>query len=129
MAARRCAQRSLPQNPGDAMRFQAKKSTRPCAYSVRNCTATIGGSPSTPCGTHLHSWDWSVRLCAPTTIRSPMSLCRSAGSNWSITSRAEPICDVGVRSVSGGTQERANQLPPGAILAHRHQGADEAYLC
>src|SRR5262245_40562765 len=25
MAARRCAQRSLPQNPGDAMRFQAKK--------------------------------------------------------------------------------------------------------
>ena len=25
MAARRCAQRSLPQNPGDTMRFQAKK--------------------------------------------------------------------------------------------------------
>src|SRR5215510_13530044 len=25
MAARRCAQRSLPQNPGDTMRFQAKR--------------------------------------------------------------------------------------------------------
>src|SRR5262245_16196489 len=29
MAARRCAQRSLPQNPGDAMRFQAKKAPGP----------------------------------------------------------------------------------------------------